>query len=329
MKNSIIFLITFVILLIPLQANAQLSPGDLHESHSHLEGLKNCESCHEAGRQISTVKCLECHKLLKERIDLKKGLHSNEGYGDCVACHVEHLGTDVELIWWPDEITNFDHNLTGYRLSGKHTELECRKCHVEKNIMDKERLIEAKKNLNRSFLGLKDNCLNCHEDRHAGQLDKICEKCHTTKGWKPPSEFDHAKTSFPLSGKHSESDCSKCHKPVSDNQSADKTLLKFKDIPHNQCSDCHEDNHKGKFKEKCETCHNTSGWHNVNRAGFDHSETKFSLLGKHQNLACEKCHIPGQPMSELKYDLCKDCHSDYHKGAFAERSLKGRMRRMP
>ncbi len=323
MKKSIIFQFLLLQFLFPFSASAQLSPGDLHEAHSQLEGLKNCEVCHEAGRQILPSKCLDCHSLLKQRIDSDKGLHSNEGYDDCVACHVEHLGREAEMIWWPNEIYNFDHKQTGYQLTGKHVVLECRKCHIEKNIRNKERLLSSKKNLNRSFLGLNVDCLNCHEDRHAGQLDKNCDKCHSTKEWKPPSEFDHAKTAYSLSGKHRELDCSKCHRPISDNQSAELTILKFKNIAHNRCSDCHQDNHKGKFKERCETCHNSSGWHKVNRAGFDHNKTKFGLLGKHQNLPCEKCHIPGKSISGLKFDLCKDCHSDYHKGAFAKRSLKG------
>jgi hypothetical protein len=146
--------IAIVLILFPVTIRAQLSPGDLAEVHAFLEGLKNCESCHEARKQISPGKCLQCHKILNESIASGKGLHKNEGYDDCVSCHVEHLGRDSELIWWPDGINNFDHTATGYRLEGKHNGLDCGKCHKADHIQSYEEFLNADKNLNRTFLGL-------------------------------------------------------------------------------------------------------------------------------------------------------------------------------
>ena len=85
-------------------AFAQLSPGDLSQAHSHLEGLSNCTKCHEIGKKVVATKCLSCHSILKERIDNKKGLHANVGYEDCFDCHSEHHGRKYQLIYWQDLI---------------------------------------------------------------------------------------------------------------------------------------------------------------------------------------------------------------------------------
>lgn len=305
------------------QAFAQLSPGDLNRVHADLEGIANCEKCHEARKQISSAKCLDCHKILKERIDSGKGLHSNANYRDCTSCHVEHLGRESQLVWWPDGIANFDHSLTGYKLQGKHAGLDCRKCHEEKNIKHQITLLKAGKDLKTTFLGLEQKCLNCHKDEHRGQLGEDCLKCHEMHGWKPVTGFDHSKTSFALSGKHLDVDCVKCHTRIVDKNDPEVSFLKLTGIKHDGCVDCHKDIHAGKFSQVCATCHNTSGWKNVNRSEFDHSKTRYPLQGKHALLACEKCHEKGKPLTGLQYGKCTDCHPDFHRGAFAARVSGG------
>ena len=119
----VLFLTVVVFSFFPLVSFAQLSPGDLHEVHADLEGLENCEKCHEAGEQVSPDRCLNCHKFLSSRIADKLGFHGLNEYTDCVACHVEHLGRDSELIFWPDDQANFDHSSSGYTLEGRHTGL--------------------------------------------------------------------------------------------------------------------------------------------------------------------------------------------------------------
>ncbi|UCC81274.1 MAG: hypothetical protein JSW64_07940 [Candidatus Zixiibacteriota bacterium] len=285
--------------------------------------MKNCESCHEAGKQISAEKCLQCHKILNERISGGKGLHKNEGYDDCVSCHVEHLGRDNELIWWPDGIENFDHSQTGYKLEGKHGVLDCRKCHKGDQIKRQAEFLNAGKDLNRTFLGLDTACLNCHQDQHRGQVGEDCLKCHAYTGWKPASGFDHSGAAFPLEGRHLEVQCTNCHTVLSPEDSPDLKYIKFTGIKHGECTDCHEDIHRGKFDQACRTCHNTSGWRNVNRADFDHGKTRFSLEGKHAALACEKCHEKGKPLAGLKFSRCMDCHTDYHTGQFVRRESRG------
>lgn len=303
---------------------AQLSPGDLHKSHMHLEGIENCTSCHEQGKQLNPDNCLSCHTLLKERIENNKGLHSNKEYRQCETCHVDHLGQNYEMIYWEEEKENFDHNKAGYKLEGKHKELECSKCHNPQNILDPQKLKDKKKDLMRTFLGLGDKCLSCHHDEHRGQLKTDCLSCHNMNGWKPAPDFDHNKTKYKLTGKHRNVKCEKCHKSVTDNKfSDDNSYLKFSPLKFNSCLNCHTDIHKNKFGSNCTKCHNTSGWANYSQKNFDHKKTKYPLKGEHKKLQCEQCHKPGKPLKIKKFNECKDCHRDTHRGQFNGRIQKG------
>jgi hypothetical protein len=70
----------------------------------------------------------------------------------------------------------------------------------------------------------------------------------------------------------------------------------------------------------CEACHNVRSWADVN--GFDHSKTKFPLLGAHRAVNCAACHkVPaGQKAVQFKgtSQICRDCHKDAHAGQFAK-----------
>ena len=115
---------------------AQLSPGDLARVHEHLEGTMNCTQCHILGEKVSDEKCLSCHKELKSRIDQRKGFHvSDEVKGkSCASCHNDHHGKNFQIIRFDEK--KFNHNKTGYELSGKHTKIDCKECHKASNISD-------------------------------------------------------------------------------------------------------------------------------------------------------------------------------------------------
>ncbi len=103
--------------------------------------------------------------------------------------------------------TTFDHQLTGYKLEGKHSQIKCVDCHKTELIHTK---ISQKKES--SYLGLGTECLSCHEDYHQNTISQKCTSCHNQEKFKPATFFDHAKTEFPLIGKHQTVDCAKCHK---------------------------------------------------------------------------------------------------------------------
>ncbi len=147
---------------------AQLSPGALSGPHSHLEGITKCTQCHVLGNKVVNEKCLVCHTDIQSRISNKKGYHSSSDVNgkDCYTCHSEHNGKDFQLIRL--DASKFDHSLTGYTLSVPHAEKQCRDCHNQKYITEQK--YKTKKN---TYLGLKSDCLTCHEDYHQQTLSSV------------------------------------------------------------------------------------------------------------------------------------------------------------
>jgi hypothetical protein len=303
---------------------AQLSPGDLANSHSDLDGLINCTKCHELGEKVSPKKCLGCHSILKERMDTGLGLHAQKEYRQCIHCHSDHQGTDFNLIWWKNGRENFDHAMTGYQLMGKHKILDCQKCHRPENIADRNKYLAKRKKIEKTYLGLGQKCFTCHHDEHRGQMSNECGSCHSSEGWKPSSGFDHNKTDYPLLGRHARLSCQKCHFEIRDNKiEHDKAYLKFSGLKFKSCTNCHKDPHKNRFSNQCESCHNTAGWQNYARNRFDHNKTQYSLKGEHAKVRCDKCHLPGKPIKINRFKKCTDCHNDYHRRQFVKRQKKG------
>ncbi|KAA3659737.1 MAG: cytochrome C [Calditrichaeota bacterium] len=322
MRLALIFIIITFSFINPLFA--QLSPGDLHDKHTQLEGMNNCTKCHELGKKVSPDLCLQCHNLLRTQIEKAKGLHANPEYKNCVDCHVDHQGREFRLIYWKNGIDSFDHNLTGYKLAGKHRSLECRDCHQAKNIVNKSILKKNKKELNRTFLGLNAECLTCHFDEHRAQFKVSCLDCHTQDRWKPAEKFNHKNARFKLTGKHIDVSCEKCHPSVMDRKNKNDTnYIKYSGIRFNQCSACHNDVHKNKFGPDCKSCHVTSSWSRIKGNNFNHDRTRYPLRGRHVLVACEKCHTPTRKFTNLKFRNCTDCHVDYHRGQFRARAPAG------
>jgi hypothetical protein len=304
---------------------AQVSPGPLANAHQSLTGTTQCASCHDFGTKTPTFKCLDCHKEIAETLTNKHGYHfglqmQNPRGKDCVRCHLEHNGLNFHLIHWEVPVKQFDHKLTGYVLDGKHAQVDCQKCHTPANISPSEKGLIQDKDLTKSYLGLSQKCIGCHEDYHKGQLGKDCATCHNTSDWKSAKQFDHSKTRYPLTGLHGQVACEKCHKPDAPGGPA-----RFKDMKFSTCNSCHLDPHRGAFKETCEHCHTTAGWNKLLQAfAFDHSKTKYPLLGKHATVACVSCHVNGDFKKQVAFGQCNDCHKpDPHSGQFAERAKKG------
>ena len=301
--------------LVPAAAVAQISPGPLSRAHAKLEGSTHCLDCHDPEKGVAAGKCLGCHKPLQERVAAGKGLHARPDYRDCKTCHVEHQGVEYELVWWGKAGKKaFDHAQTGHPLAGKHQALSCEQCHKT-----------------RSYLGNVTDCASCHKDEHRGQFPaRACSSCHTEQAWKPAPGFDHAKTSWPLTGRHAPVSCEKCHttrRP--DPANAAVTYRVFRAVAGKDCASCHEDTHKGRLGTNCSSCHSTASWKgSVVTAGFNHAKTAYPLTGKHAGVSCEKCHVPGRPM-RVKHDRCTDCHGDAHAGQLARRADAGRCETLP
>ncbi len=304
---------------------AQISPGPLSKAHSSLTGTTECNSCHVFGAASPTFKCLDCHKEIADDLAKKHGYHfqmqmQNPTGKDCVRCHLEHNGEDFHLIRWEPSEQKFDHHLTGFLLQGKHATVACEKCHTTAHMVPALKALIKYKDPAKSFFGQSPNCTPCHSDPHKGQLGNECTKCHNVENWKAAKEFDHSKTRYPLTGLHTKVACEKCHRPDVPGGAARYTDMKF-----DACSACHLDPHRGEFKKSCDSCHTTRGWKELLPGfDFDHSKTKYPLLGKHAQVSCSACHLHDDFKKEVAFANCKDCHTpDPHRGQFDARPRKG------
>jgi hypothetical protein len=313
-------------LLLPVPARAQLSPGELSRAHADLEGSANCLRCHGGSQGVDPSGCLSCHEPLAKRIEGGRGLHAQKGYESCGRCHIEHHGREFELIWWGEEGRDrFDHSLTGYPLEGAHVKPACEDCHRPESMVDRAELEVAKKDLGRTFLGLDQACLSCHDDWHRGQVEAdSCSSCHDSNAWSPPSLFDHDRTRFALTGLHVGVACSKCHGMLeAEGEEGPVSYLEFPIAAFARCTDCHRDPHEGRLGPTCESCHTTAGWSRFDQRAFDHAETRFPLEGAHQRVGCDLCHLPGAGFRVARFDRCVDCHDDDHLGQFGTYAEQG------
>jgi hypothetical protein len=247
-------------------------------------------------------------------------VNAKETSKDCARCHSEHNGADFQLVHWEPSREAMDHSKTGFALTGKHAGVACEKCHKPENIPAAARSGILVKELKQTYLGLRQECISCHQDEHRGQLGKDCARCHAVEAWKPASLFSHAKTKYPLTGAHVKTACAKCHVFLADT----KPYVKYTGLAFTKCSACHADPHKGSFPAACESCHNTNNWHQIAQLqGFDHSKTKYPLLGKHATVGCADCHTHGDFKTSVPFVKCTDCHKDAHKGQFRGRTDGG------
>ncbi|MCP5091440.1 MAG: cytochrome C [Gammaproteobacteria bacterium] len=234
------------------------------------------------------AECADCHS------DAEK---HREAPSDCIACHRDDtphedtMGDDCASCHQSTEWTDaeFDHDTTDYPLIGKHQEAACLDCHGDS-----------------TFLDAPTTCFGCHEsdDAHDGRSGKECENCHEPTDWND-SSFNHARdTEFPLEDSHAKATCDDCHseKP-------------FEDEMNMACVTCHleDDEHDKHHGDQCDTCHATTAWAETT---FDHDvHTDYELLGGHQEVACNDCHI--KPIFEVELmTSCDACHldDDPHEG---------------
>ncbi len=111
-----------------------------------------CLSCHDARvRPTANPACRSCHG----------DPHRGGTQVECRDCHR------------PDRwrIIRFDHDVTGYPLTGRHRVTRCTDCHR-----------------NEQFIGVRSDCFTCHAFDRPRTQDHLtllaCEDCHTTTSWR-------------------------------------------------------------------------------------------------------------------------------------------------
>ena len=250
----------------------------------HAPLAEKCASCHRTRSFLKlSPACASCHA------DVHKGALG----AACASCH-------STAVPFKQASAAFDHSKARFALTGAHAKVACAKCHA-----------------GGVFRGLKfASCADCHQDPHRKALGADCSSCHDTASFRT-TKVDHAKTAFPLRGRHAAVACVACHR-----ESAAKVRPKS-----DTCAACHRDPHRGEFQKDCAACHDERGFRG---APFDHAaRTRFPLTGRHAAARCAACHVPqaagapagpkGRPAADvsfrgLKAD-CAACHKDPHRGA--------------
>lgn len=307
---------------LPAAARAQVSPGPLARAHAALEGNRSCFQCHPPAGSSAKMddRCLTCHREIATMIEARRGLHARLTGKACARCHPDHGGADFELVVFDEGAPEkFDHARAGFALEGAHARVACRSCHQPKNQAAAIAALMKRKDHAQSWLGMETACVSCHGDPHRAQLGTRCESCHTLTAWSPPSRFDHARTDYPLTGRHTTLACAKCH--IGADVPKQSAAATWKPLAHGECSSCHKDPHAGRFGGKCASCHETDDFHHLRTASFDHSRTRYPLLGAHASVTCAKCHDPATAFgAKPAFDRCDRCHRDAHGGQLAVKS---------
>ncbi len=259
---------------------------DQHAQHgfslTSVHAITDCAKCHVNSVQNEYAgaphECRGCHS--EDFNSTRDPNHIQAGFSsDCESCH------QIASAGWTQ--TSYTHT-DAFPLTGGHGGLDCNGCHSS------------------SYKGTSKNCYSCHQSTFAGvrdpnhisgNFDHDCTKCHTTMAWLPAT-FDHAATAFALTGAHAKTACQSCHKTGYTNTST-------------ACYACHQQsfaaaldpNHpSGGFSHECTICHTTTAW---SPATFDHSKSRFPLVGAHQQVACANCHTSGYAGTATD---CYSCH---------------------
>jgi hypothetical protein len=297
---------------------AQISPGPLAAPHVSLEGALRCGSCHgPRGKAEMTALCRACHKEIAWLQDQRDGFHGRHVTEPCGSCHPDHAGREFALISWaggsPD---HFDHAAAGWPLADSHATLRCNECHRPAFRTGAAAGLAPHPAEAPGWVGLRGTCTACHVDSHRGTLNTDCARCHDASHWTTAPRFDHAHSSYPLTGQHATVRCAACHRlgPAAPHDTL-ASIPVFKPVAHGDCESCHADPHRGRFTGPCRECHVTTGFAVIDRGTFNHNRTRFPLNGRHASVACAACHDrPGQQGKNPPFATCAACHTDPHGG---------------
>lgn len=318
-----------------------ISPGEVAKAHAFFDTTDKCEQCHDksnpAGYKVApNDRCTtpDCHAADIGNAQ-KKSIHFHGTklvtQRTCGECHYDHKGLGFDMVNDPNpaaeingartaaspwgvamqradgSVKNWDHNLTGYKLVGGH-KIDCDKCHKPTDTRPKSQT--------RTWLGLQQECLACHDNYHhfpKGDKFEDCLVCHTFNSWKKEFNlkgFDHDKTNFALHGAHAKVLCDKCHakgKP-------------FAPLPHETCETCHlSDSPHGKTftTKQCVFCHTETSWKSgIKVQTSEHKKfAKYDAQGAHARLGCQVCHkgLKTTPSAPGAADgNCTSCHNNIH-----------------
>jgi len=252
-------------------------------SGAHEGEWNECIDCHTDPQDFSVFRCTNCHEQGEtdgEHDDVTGYVYEDRA---CFACHPTGSEDGV-----------FNHDNTGFPLTGSHIGLDCLECHED------------------GFGGTPSDCFACHQmdfegsvnpDHQELNLGNDCVSCHTTDPDWMPARFDIHDDFYVLQGAHAliANECVRCHNGDYNNTPSD-------------CFSCHQDDynsatdpdHSGAgFNTDCTQCHNEDAWE---PASFDHDAQYFPIYsGKHEGewVECIDCHTNPDNFQEF---TCIACH---------------------
>jgi hypothetical protein len=279
--------------------HAQFAHFALTGAHASLQ----CQQCHVGNRFAGTpAACVGCH--MNDYMTAKTPDHVAGNFSqDCAGCHTTTTWLSAK----------FDHNTTGFALTGAHNSLQCTQCH---NAQFGNYNIPS------------GACANCHMADYNGTTNPphqtsgfplTCDGCHTTTNWMAAGggTWVHPSTPFALTGYHAtmltNNQCAQCH--VNNNYNLT--------VGNPVCWGCHQSDYNGTnnpphatsgFAQDCSICHSTTDW---SGATFIHPTTPFTLTGYHAtmltNNQCAQCHVNNNYNLTVGNPVCWGCHqSDYN-----------------
>ena len=192
------------------QGGSIVSPGPLSKAHTQLEGMANCQRCHEPGRALASSKCLACHKPVAERSPGRKAFTATSR--DCEGCHTEHGGSPGSPPARHQRSTTRRDRITWTATMRPVPRLRT----VPQDTLVPQRAHRPAPRATRT--------------RRRARSEPTCSTCHTTATpfVDARKQFDDAKARLGLTGAHRTVDCAKCH--------VNKV---FRGLKSGSCVDCH------------------------------------------------------------------------------------------
>ena len=299
-----------------------------------LTGKHNQLRCDQCHRDASAPELLPAHKrflgLSQQCTSCHTDVHKGTYGNDCAACHGQSQ---------PFKDAPGFHHTDQFPLTQAHAVKDCATCHKPDGPTSVVALFKTNLTVRA--------CTACHNDPHQGTFGADCASCHgTAKKFDQVPFFKHAAV-FPLTGGHSNLACKQCHAPSGTYSVASLTAHP---LPSRSCQDCHASPHKQSVLtfvstathltpgQSCGACHAFETNSFLSPAATmtpqQHSATGFSLDPPHDKVACEQCHkdlgkrkpLVASPQLTSRFqkffpgrssEACESCHTDPHRGQFA------------
>jgi hypothetical protein len=283
--------------------------------------------------------CRKCHTgisagevpLARRVVDFRGAVRA------CVSCHGDQdphkgeFGRACDACHRPAtfRMKEFRHPRAPEFYAGGHEKVSCEKCHVPGKALRPTRTGAAivasawsppppGKRTDAPPKGPSMECATCHTDVHLGQVGPACERCHAVDGLRFAAvKFSHARSSFPLTGKHQSVECVKCHRTEERTFPSGSGKAMVLNPMGTQCQACHKDPHLGQIDTRCETCHQTDTFA-VSK--FTHRGMEDFFKGFHGQYACAACHktetgrFPAGQGTAMRFQVgrtCAACHPQF------------------